>query len=467
MITKAITDTIAAVSTPPGASGLAVLRLSGPQAAECCDHLFQPYAITPLRPSEMAGYTTAVGTWAGLDEVVLSCFKAPNSFTGEDVFEISCHGGTAVKQAILDSLISVGARLAEPGEFSKRAFVNGKMDLSQAEAVMDLIGAEASRQVQAAFKQLKGQLSGKIRTRADALYELMARVEVILEFPELEETPPALEQLAADTASEGDKIRQLALGYGRGKVVREGLRVAIAGRPNAGKSTLLNNLVGEDKAIVTPIPGTTRDLVEAHLIVDGYLVLLTDTAGLTMDTADPVEQEGVRRARLAHAEADLLFWLISPPLPAAEEFEREMAEIRDIVAAGKDLVLVLGKDDRGESAAIQDVIGEYLTGVDIVRFSQQADDGAKRIKDKISDHLRQLERQYDQDTLITHERHRKLLEDAAAELTQAATEIRSGLTLDLVATRLRQAAELLAEMTGDSVDAGLVDTIFSRFCVGK
>ena len=210
-------------------------------------------------------------------------------------------------------MISVGARLAEPGEFSKRAFINGKMDLSQAEAVMDLIGAEASRQVQAAFNQLKGQLSGKIRARADALYELMARIEVILEFPELEETPPALQQLADDAESEGDKIRQLAMGYGRGKVIREGLRVAIAGRPNAGKSTLLNNLVGEDKAIVTSIPGTTRDLVEAHLIVDGYLVLLTDTAGLTLDTADPVEQEGVRRARRAHAEADLLFWLISPP----------------------------------------------------------------------------------------------------------------------------------------------------------
>jgi len=466
-MTKTTTDTIAAISTPPGTSGLAVLRLSGDNAGQLCDQLFRPFPITPLQPSAMSGYTIAVGNWADLDEVVLSCFRAPHSFTGEDVYEICCHGGTAVKQAILESLIDAGARLAEPGEFSKRAFINGKMDLSQAEAVMDMISAEASRQVQAAYNQLKGQLSGKIRDRSDALYGLMARVEMILEFPELEETPPALEQLAADVAAESSRVGQLALGYGRGKVVREGLRVTIAGRPNAGKSTLLNSLIGEDKAIVTSIPGTTRDLVEARLIVDGYLVILTDTAGLATDTADIVELEGVRRARLAHADADLLFWMISPPLAAKAEREQELLEIRSILASGKDLVIILGKDDQGESDTIEQELQKYLPAVEIIRFSHRSPASVEQIRSKIGEYLRRLEEQYDQETLITHERHRNLLENTETQLKTAAEEIRSGLTLDLVAARLRQAAEYLAAMTGDSVDAAVIDTLFSRFCVGK
>ena len=461
------TDTIVAISTPPGASGLAVLRLSGSDAARYCDALFRPFPITPLKPSEMAGYTTAVGSWADLDQIVLSCFLAPHSFTGEDVYEISCHGGTAVKQAILDSLLKEGARLAEAGEFSKRAFINGKMDLSQAEAVMDLISAEAGRQVQAAYNQLKGQLSGKIRTRADKLYLLMARVEMILEFPELEETPPALAQLAADISDEGTRIRQLASGYGKGKIVREGLKVAIAGRPNAGKSTLLNSLVGENKAIVTSVPGTTRDLIEERIIVDGYLVHVTDTAGLTQSSTDIVEQEGIRRARQAHAEADLLFWMISPPYPEGADFEAEIAEIQELSADGKDIVIVLGKDDKGSSDNMEAEIKQRFLDIEIVRFSIHREESTEQIRKQIRDHLQNLEHRYDQETLITHERHRNLLENAAAELDQASQGIGKGLTLDLVAASLRQAAECLAEMTGDSIDISLVDTLFSRFCVGK
>ena len=467
MENSTITDTIVAVSTPPGTSGLAVLRLSGSDAASYCDALFRPYPVTPLKPSEMAGYTTAVGSWADLDQVVLSCFLAPHSYTGEDVFEISCHGGTAVKQAILESIVEAGARLAEAGEFSKRAFINGKLDLSQAEAVMDLISAEASRQVQAAYNQLKGQLSAKIRARADSLYELMARVEMILEFPELEETPPALKQLAADVSQESARIKQLASGYGRGKVVREGLKVAIAGRPNAGKSTLLNSLVGEDKAIVTSIPGTTRDLIEERIIVDGYLVHITDTAGLTQSSDDVVEQEGVRRARLAHSEADLLFWMISPPYPEAEDFEAEITEIRELLADGKEIVIVLGKDDKGSSDSMEADIRQRIANIGIVRFSILREESTEQIRMQIRDHLHKLEHQYDQETLITHERHRNLLEDSASQLDQAARGSGKGLTLDLVAARLRLAAEYLAEMTGDSIDVSLVDTLFSRFCVGK
>ncbi len=466
-ITDTIFDTIVAISTPPGTSGLAVLRLSGPDAAHYCDALFRPYPITAVKPSEMPGYTTAVGSWADLDQVVLSRFIAPHSYTGEDVFEISCHGGTAVKQAILESLVQEGARLAEAGEFSKRAFINGKMDLSQAEAVMDLIGAEAGRQVQSAYNQLKGRLSGKIRERADSLYLLMARVEMILEFPELEETPPALERLAADITEENAKIKQLASGYGRGKIVREGLRVAIAGRPNAGKSTLLNSLVGEDKAIVTSIPGTTRDLIEERIIVDGYLVHITDTAGLTQTSDDIVEREGVRRARLAHAEADLLFWMISPPYPEGGDFEAETAEILQLLEAGKDIVIVLGKDDKGSSENIEAELKELLRNIEIVRFSIHRPESTELIRKQIKDHLQNLEHRYDQETLITHERHRNLLENTALELDQAAQGIGRGLTLDLAAASLRQAAEYLAEMTGDSIDISLVDTLFSRFCVGK
>lgn len=466
-MTTTISDTIVAVATPPGASGLAVLRLSGPEADQYCELLFRPYAITPVRPAEMPGYTMAVGNWADLDQVVISCFRAPNSYTGEDVFEITCHGGTAVKQAVLDSLLTAGARMAEAGEFSKRAFINGKMDLSQAEAVMDLISAEAGRQAAAAYEQLKGGLSLRIKSRSEGLYELMARVEMILEFPELEESPPALEQLALDVAGQSLLIKKLAQGYGRGRIVKEGLRVAIAGRPNAGKSTLLNCLAGEDKAIVTSIPGTTRDLIEARIVVDGYLAILTDTAGLRLESEDIVEIEGMRRARLAHAEADLLLWMISPPFPAKEEFLAEIKEISELLELKKEIVIVLGKDDKGVSAQIEAEIRELLPEMKIIRFSSHWEESTEEIREQISQYLKKIEYQFDQEILITHERHLNLLDQAALELDQAALDIRRGLTLDLVAARLRQAAEHLAEMTGDSIDAKLVDTLFSRFCVGK
>ncbi len=521
-------ETIAAFSTPPGESGLAVLRISGQQAGAIADQLFVPSSPRFPRPSEMEGYTLAHGIWGGIDEVVLACFRAPHSYTGEDVYEVSCHGGQAVRQAILDSVFAAGASPAGPGEFSRRAFFNGKMDLAAAEAVMDMIGAQAEKQAQVAFQQLMGGVSRMIHERTDHLYGALARLEMLMDWDEEEERPEDRQQLLSELEESENALRKLADSFASGRVIREGLAVVIAGSPNVGKSSLLNALSGRDRAIVSSIPGTTRDTVEIDLTLDGYLIHLTDTAGLAIDSPDPIEQEGIARAESALGGADLILWVLSPPLLPIHERRLEEDRISRLLAEGKKILLVLGKDDirltlpPEEDPALY--ASERFPDLPTITWSERFEEDLGRLKDTLIGFiqngtlisrtaaqiagrqaadpaeltggdgvqsgsvsegkgesrsirnadavasLREAARRDDEGqshAVLTHARHKACIDRAVELVNRARGDLLSGFSYDLVAISLKEALTELSAITGDDVSETLITKIFSRFCIGK
>lgn len=460
-------ETIVAPSTPPGQSGLAVIRLSGPDAVTLTDRFFRPKR-SHKRAAAMAGYTMSPGDFADIDEVVVAVFLAPHSFTGEDVVEITCHGGSAVKRAILAALLEAGAVIAEPGEFSRRAFMNGKIDLVQAEAIMDLIGSEAKRQAASAYGQLKGRLSAEFKEASASLYRAMASVELMLEFPEHEMHAEAMAELSGQVRSLGRMLEHLSQTYRRGRLIHDGARVVIYGEPNVGKSSLLNAFIGMNRAIVTDIPGTTRDTIEHHLELGGYKVIIVDTAGVR-ETDDVIEREGVRRSEEAVAGADIILALFTD-----RPTEADLAALRALQAEDKGIVLILSKDDLldtpGRQARMETTLAmlkQALPAASVISYSAYRADDQALLAGAIAARLDETDKAGASDLLVTNVRHKQVLDDVAAELAEAASEISAGLTFDLVAVRLRHAADRLAELTGDDVSEMLVDTIFSSFCVGK
>ena len=480
-------DTIAAFSTPPGESGLAVFRISGPLAGGICDRLFSPHGPSFPKPSNMEGYTLAPGIWAGVDEVVLACFRAPHSYTGEDVYELSCHGGQAVRQAVMDSALAAGARPAGPGEFSRRAFINGKMDLSSAEAVMDLIGAQAQKQAEVAFRQLRGGISRTVRRRVDQLYGALAHLETLLDWDEEEERPEDRLRLMAELEAALSDLGRLADSFTSGRVIREGLSVVIAGSPNVGKSSILNALAERDRAIVSPVPGTTRDTVEIDLTIGGYLVHLTDTAGLAHESRDPVEREGIARAESALEEADLVLWVLSPPLPAPPVRQLEEARIDRLAGEGKPVLLILGKDDLRPSLPREEDPLYYAAG----RFPDLPSQTWSEKQEEDLDQLRRIlirfielgELEAEGKTgesgpaarlegaegteVLTHARHKAAIDRSIVLVKKALEDLGNKLSFDLVAITLKEALTELAAITGDDVSETLIEEIFNRFCIGK
>ncbi len=500
---------IVAVATPPGTGGIAVLRLSGTGAAVLMDPLFRPLPrfLDRLRAeapvSSMEGYTCAVGDIRDpadgslVDQVVLARFAAPHSFTGEDVVEMSCHGGPAVQRSLLALVVRQGARPAGPGEFTRRAFLNGKMDLLQAEAVADLIAAEAEASARAAAGRMDGALSREIRSVSDLLYALLARLELAVEFPEHEEgdrSPPDAAGILSEARS---RLEALAATYRHGRLLQDGLCTVIAGRPNTGKSSLLNRLAGEERAIVTEVAGTTRDTIEARLSLDGFPVRLVDTAGIRR-TEDPVERLGVARTRKALETADLLLWVealeegdaVSGNAPAGSPQDGDMPAgeapagkmpagdvpagpdpfgevLADARNRGVPVILVAGKADRPDSfdPAREDIRQALAAGVPVVRFSAETGEGM----DELLSHIRSRfadGRPSGNPALLSSLRHYEAARHASDDLAEALERL-DHLPPDLVSTLVRSALESLAALTGDRVDDTLVDTLFSRFCVGK
>lgn len=468
--TDTFQDVCVACATPPGTSGLAVIRLSGSRSPEIAGAVFQPAGSQIRTIREMEGHTCCFGRifdpedQSLIDEVVLTRFASPRSYTGEELIEISCHGGTAVKRAVIRVLCAAGARPAEPGEFTKRAFINGKIDLSQAEAVMDLISASAGRAATAAARQLEGGLMRLIRSHMDSIFGLMARTELILDFPEHEDLSAASQDLITDIQQSAQALGQLAATFRQGRVLREGMTVVIAGQPNVGKSSLLNSLAGYDRAIVTDIPGTTRDTVEELIDIAGVPVRLIDTAGLRA-TSDRIERIGIDRAQSAIGEADLVFYLISPPWDPATADE-ELAAIRKI-ASDRPVILLCGKSDLPERVQVSEAVAAALPELARKSVSTRTGEGRDEICHAIVEAYHALGVPGSEEILITNARHWQLLTAAATHLDKAAGALSAGIPLDVSATLMRASADALAEITGDAVGETLIETIFSRFCVGK
>ena len=472
--TQTTAATIAAVSTPAGISGIAVIRLSGNKSGRICDQLFRPLSERFKPALQMQPYTVGVGYWYDaeqkniIDQIVLTYFAAPNSYTGEDLYEISCHGGQYVKQAILESLFALGAVPAEPGEFSRRAFINGKLDLTEAEGVMDMISAESSRQNQVALQQLRGQLAKEIQSVRENLYRIMAQIEMIIEFPENEDTPEQRERILVAINQIGRTLSDAVASFTQGRIVREGLHVVISGRPNVGKSSLLNLILGEEKAIVTAIPGTTRDIIEAQIILQGLSVVITDTAGLRA-TDDIVEKEGIERAYQAIEKSDLIIYIFSPE--NEELWFEDLREIETLLERNKKIVLIAGKKDLPDHKKLSAWLNQHISTLDqkpdILNFSKFEDQKAETIKKYILDFFESLGDSEGDSIMITHLRHHRVLQKTREQVAQAQQAFEQEIPLDLISGLLQAAAEELAELTGDQVSEELIETIFSAFCVGK
>lgn len=441
-----------------------MVRLSGSQALEIADEIF---VAGKKKLSQVDSHTIHYGhiyddkREGFLDEVMVSVLKAPKTFTREDIIEINCHGGMVVTNQILQLVLRKGARLAEPGEFTKRAFLNGRIDLSQAEAVMDLIQAKTDQSMQMAYQQLEGRLSTLIKSLRQEILETLAQVEVNIDYPEYDDVEEMTSQLMLNTAKHiEEKIEQLLKTATQGKILREGLQTAIIGRPNVGKSSLLNYLLDEEKAIVTDIAGTTRDVIEEYVNVNGVPLKLIDTAGIRQ-TEDVVEKIGVERSKKALQQADLVLLVLNQ----AEALTKEDLALLDLTKQSKRIIL-LNKTDL-PSALDRAQLQEVAQDSPVFAISVLAQDGLEQLEQAIKDLFFAGQTQSKEASYVSNTRHISLLEQALASLKEVENGIDAGMPVDLVQMDLTRCWDLLGEITGESVQDELITQLFSQFCLGK
>ncbi|MGH8064209.1 MAG: tRNA uridine-5-carboxymethylaminomethyl(34) synthesis GTPase MnmE [Candidatus Entotheonellia bacterium] len=457
-------DTIAAIATPIGEGGLGVIRVSGPQAVPIVETVFRDRHGRAVGrwPSHRVRFGSLVDprTGAKLDEVLVTYMRAPHSYTREDVVEISGHGGLGVMARILETLVTGGARLAEPGEFTRRAFLNGRLDLSQAEAVIDLIHAYTEESHRQALAQLEGGLSQVIHAMREALLEVLAYVEGAMEFPEEDLELLPWDTLLAKADAVEARIAALLDTFQSGRVLREGVQVVIVGRPNVGKSSLFNALLAANRAIVTPIPGTTRDVLEEVVNLRGYPFRLADTAGIRA-SADPVEQEGIGRARTSLESADLVLLVLDRSEPLTVEDEEAIAAVQ-----GKRVQVVLNKAD----------LPPLLTADELqVRFPEwpkmtvscKEQQGLARLTEAMVEAVLHGQQRPRQGPMLTKLRHWEALQHARQSLERANDGMAQRLSGEFIALDLRDALEWLGEIVGLNYTEDLLDKIFSEFCIGK
>lgn len=456
-------DTIAAISTPPGEGAISIVRLSGDQAVTIADKVFK--ANKSL--ADVASHTINYGhlydpqTEQLVDEVMVSVMRAPKTFTREDVIEINCHGGIVVVNQILQLLLRQGARLAEPGEFTKRAFLNGRVDLSQAEAVMDLIRAKTDKAMNLALNQLDGNLSHLIRALRQEILETLAQVEVNIDYPEYDDVEEMTTRLLVEKATQVQaQIQALLQTAQQGKILREGLNTAIIGRPNVGKSSLLNHLLREEKAIVTDIAGTTRDVIEEYVNVRGVPLKLIDTAGIR-ETEDIVERIGVERSHKALSEADLILLVLNQSEVLSPE-DRQLIEVTD----GAKRIILLNKTDL-PSQLDRDELAACLAGDAVFEVSVLQNDGLEQLEQAIADLFFGGQTADKDASYLSNTRHIALLENASQALGEVMDGIAAGMPVDLVQMDMTRCWDYLGEVVGDSVQDELITQLFSQFCLGK
>jgi tRNA modification GTPase len=455
-----LNDTIAAIATPLGEGGLAIIRLSGAQALAIAERCFVPRGRPAQKPTQAASHTIHYGHVIRggevVDEVLLSVMRAPRTFTREHVVEIACHGGLLPARLVLAAVLDQGARLAGPGEFTQRAFLNGRLDLAQAEAVADVIHARTELALAAANEQLAGKLSQRIRQLRDQMLQALAQVEAHLDFPDEDITPDTQEQLIARLEQAAQFMEELLRTANEGQILRRGVRAAIVGRPNVGKSSLLNQLLGRDRAIVSPFPGTTRDTIEETANIRGIPVVFIDTAGLRHAT-DEIESEGIRRSRAALASAELILHVLDASLPWDPADADCLAEF-----AAKKRILVRNKMDL--PGRLQLPLDSPDLRLDVSCATGQ---GLEALKDAIKALVWSGEISAAMLEVMINARHQDALRRALAATGRTLEALRQDHTLDLVALDLRTAVNAVGEIVGQTATEDLLDAIFSQFCIGK
>ncbi len=469
-------DTICAIATGTGTAGIGIVRLSGPESVEIAERLFRG----KRKLSELATFTAAFGQLvvpgdAGeqpLDEVIALVMRAPHTYTTEDVVELSCHGGSLVLRRVLDALVKAGARLAEPGEFTKRAYLGGRIDLSEAEAVMDIVAAENDQALDAAMRQLKGSLrTAVMQLREKLLYET-AYIESALDDPENYSLDDYRERISRVLEESQDEIRRLTAGAEEGRLLRQGIRTAIIGRPNAGKSSILNLLLGEERAIVTNIAGTTRDTLEERALLGGLPLVLIDTAGIR-DTDDLIERIGVERAKKEVEDADLILYI----LDASEALTEEDAEILKGVPSGMPVVALLNKQDL-QVVLTQEEVKHFLEKhfpendteegrIHVIEISAVTGDGKEALRDVLQQMFFAGQLSENEEKYLLNTRHLEALHLASEALARVGESVNAGVGEDFYTIDLLAAYEALGRITGETLEDDLADKIFAEFCMGK
>lgn len=459
-------DTIAAISTPIGEGGIGIVRMTGPQAANILNKIFcpgkkraragnQPYPLSLVPYRLHYGHIVDPQSDEAVDEVLVSYMPAPHTYTRQDVVEINCHGGVVALRRVLELTLRHGARLAQPGEMTLRAFLNGRIDLAQAEAVLDIVQAKTEASLRVAVEQLGGRLSDEVRAVRALLMDILAYLEATIDFEEddipFQDIEPSLREAIG-------RLDKLLASADRGLIYRQGVRTAIVGRPNVGKSSLLNALLRTSRAIVTPIPGTTRDTLEETLNLKGVPLVLVDTAGITTETNDAIEKLGIERSRAALAQADLALLVIdgSEPLQSAD------SEIADLVG-DKPAIVVINKADLAQKAEPDGLLPQ----AERVSLSALTGQGLEELEETIVETIFSGQVVTSDEPLVSSPRHKALLARALDHLRAAQDAYKEGMAADFVAIDLRTAVDVLGEITGETATEDLLETIFSKFCIGK
>lgn len=453
-------STIAAISTAPGIGGIGIIRMSGENCFDVLDKIFKQKNSQKIE--DIKGYSIKYGTIADgeeiIDEVLVSYFKAPKSYTAENMCEINSHGGVVIMNKILDLCIRNGAELAEPGEFTKRAFLNGRMDLSQAEAVIDIINAKTDKEAKISLEQLEGNLSDKIKQIRRKIISVMADIEATIDYPEydLEEVTNAKISKILD---EVDIILgSLEKSFYNGKILREGISTAIIGRPNAGKSSLLNLILNEERAIVTDIEGTTRDTIEEYISIEGVPLKIIDTAGIR-NASDEVERIGVQKAIEIAKKSDVVIAIFDVSRPLNKEDKDILELLKD-----KNSIILLNKIDLDRKVSLEDI---KSVNKPIVEISTKTREGLEDLYSEISNLFKLKEIANDGETIVSNVRHKNIIINSRKNLRKARETIRNNMPIDIISGHLKEIIEELGKITGETVTEDVIAEIFSKFCLGK
>lgn len=456
---KGMTDTIAAIATPAGAGGIGIVRISGQDALSIAARVFMPKNLKDITAQK--GFSVHYG-WAvdadkkAVDEVLLTLMRAPHSYTGEDVVELSCHGGWAVVRMVLDLVLSSKARLAEPGEFTKRAFLNGRIDLAQAEAVLDIIRAKTETFVRVSQHQLKGELSSEIERIRQALMHIYTALEALINFPEDDITVQVRDDMHARIEEASEAISKLLANSNNGRLLKEGIRVVLCGRPNVGKSSLLNVLLRQQRAIVTDIAGTTRDVLEESAQIKGIPLQLVDTAGI-LEPRDLIEEEAIKRSHLYIENADLALLVLDNSMPLDEKDKLLIERLH-----GRNVIVIINKSDLSARVDTADI--PFKT---IIKVSSLKGEGIDELESAIVRSVWQGDSVDTQGVFISNLRQIQSLKQAALEAEAAASLMDEGLSIEFVSEHIKTAVNHMDAVLGRNIDEDLLESIFSEFCIGK